>query len=159
MRAINGGTRTLFGASSILLAGLLAATISAQSPTPLEGFSWRLVKFSGADGTTLKPADPAKYTIEFGAGGRVTARIDCNRGRGTWKSAAPGALELGELALTRAKCPAAALDDHIVRRWPLITSYAFKDGHLFLSLMADGGTYELAPVIPKTVPKNVQRKK
>jgi para-nitrobenzyl esterase len=51
----------------------------------MEG-SWRLVAFQGSDDTTLMPADRAKYTIEFAAGGRLTVRIDCNRGRGTWKS-------------------------------------------------------------------------
>jgi para-nitrobenzyl esterase len=30
----------------------------------------------------------------------------------------------------------------IAKRLPYIRSYVARDGHLFLSLMADGGTYE-----------------
>jgi hypothetical protein len=32
--------------------------------------------------------------------------------------------------------------------WPYIRSYVMKDGHLFLSLMADGGIYEFEPAEP-----------
>jgi para-nitrobenzyl esterase len=97
----------------------------------LAGTSWQLVKFQGIDGTTLTPDDSGKYTIEFAAGGRLTARIDCNRGRGTWKSSDANQLQLGPLAVTRAKCPPASLHDQIVKQWSNVRSYVIKDGHLF----------------------------
>jgi hypothetical protein len=55
------------------------------SATPkLEGTTWQLVKFQGGDDRTLTPDNRSKYTIEFAAGGgRLAARVDCNRGRGT----------------------------------------------------------------------------
>ena len=115
---------------------------------PLEGTSWRLVKFQGSDGTTLTPGDRTKYTIEFAPGGRVTARIDCNRGRGTWKATAPGQLELGPLGLTRMMCPPESLHDQIAKQWQNIRSYVIRGGHLFLALMADGGIYEFEPAPP-----------
>jgi len=37
-------------------------------------------------------------------------------------------------------------DDQIVKQWGFIRSYLIKDGHLFLSLMADGGVYEFEPI-------------
>ena len=85
-------------------------TAGAQASPPstsrgLEGTSWQLVKFQGSDDTTLTPDDRAKYTIEFGSGGQLTACIDCNRGRGTWTSSGSNQLQLGPLALTRASCP------------------------------------------------------
>ena len=104
------------------------------------------MKFQGGDGKTLTPDDGGKDTIEFSAGGQLAARIDCNRGRGTWKSSGPNQLELGPLALTRALCPPGSLHDHIVKQWGYVRSYIVKDGHLFLSLMADGGIYEFEPV-------------
>jgi para-nitrobenzyl esterase len=73
------------------------------------------------------------------------ARVDCNRGRGTWESSGAGQLTLGPLALTRAMCPSGSLHDQIVRQWSYIRSYVLKDGHLFLALMADGGIYEFEP--------------
>ena len=83
---------------------------------------------------------------EFAATGQLTARIDCNRGRGTWKSRGPNQLQLGPLALTRATCPAGSLHDQILKQWANIRSYVVKDGRLFLSLMADGGIYEFEPL-------------
>jgi heat shock protein HslJ len=120
---------------------------SAAAPTPgLAGTSWQLVTFRGGDGATLVPDDRAKYTIEFAADGRLAARIDCNRGRGAWKSSGSNQLELGPLALTRASCPAGSLHDQLVKQWSNLRSYVIRNGHLFLALMADGGTYEFEPV-------------
>ncbi len=118
----------------------------SSSPPGLAGTSWQLVKFQSSDEKILTPDDGAKYTIEFGAAGQLTARIDCNRGRGTWKSGGPNQLQLGPLALTRAQCPAGSLHDQIVKQWANIRSYVVKRGHLFLSLMADGGIYEFEPL-------------
>jgi len=42
-------------------------------------------------------------------------------------------------------CPPGSLHDRIVKHWPYIRSYVLKDGHLHLSLMADGGIYEFVP--------------
>jgi heat shock protein HslJ len=130
-----------------------AGSPGAVANRPLEGSysalvstSWRLVKFQGSDDTTLTPDDRAKYTIEFATDGRLTARIDCNRGRGTWKSSGPNQIEFGLLALTRAKCPAGSLHDQTVKQWGNIRSYVIRDDHLFLALMADGGVYEFEPV-------------
>lgn len=134
-----------------VLALLLARAASGQTPTPpgiaadLAGTSWRLVRFQGGDGKTLIPSDPAKYTFEFGADGRLAVRIDCNRGRGTWKSPGRGQLAFGPMAMTRVGCPPDPFTDRLGRDVGLLRSYVLRNGHLFLSLMADGGTYEFAP--------------
>ena len=134
---------------SLLLLAACGAPTQISPPSAalqLGGTSWQLVKFQGGDGKTLTPDDKAKYTITFGADGSVSARIDCNRGRGTWKSSGPNQLQFGPLALTRAMCPPGSLHDQIVKHWDYIRSYIIKDGHLFLSLMADGGIYEFEPI-------------
>ena len=111
----------------------------------LKGTSWQLVRFQSSDDKTVVPDDKSKYTITFGNDGRVSARIDCNRGSGTWKSEGPNQLRFGPLALTRAMCPPGSLHDRIAKDWSAVRSYVIKDGHLYLSLMADGGVYELEP--------------
>lgn len=122
------------------------AQISPQSAkASLGGTSWRLVKFQGGDGTVLVPDDKSKYTLAFEPDGVMSARIDCNRARGGWKSAGPNQLEFGAMAMTRAQCPPGSLHDQIVRQLPHVRSYMLKDRHLFLSLMADGGIYEFEP--------------
>jgi len=112
----------------------------------LGGTSWQLVKFQSSDDTTLTPDDKSKYTIAFGNDGRMSGRLDCNRGSDTWKSDGPNQLQFGPMALTRAMCPPGSLHDRIAKDWSAMRSYVIKDGHLFLSLMADGGTYEFEPI-------------
>ena len=43
-------------------------------------------------------------------------------------------------------CSPAPLNDHIPKHWEYMRSYILKDGHLFLSLIADGGIYEFEPI-------------
>ena len=118
-----------------------AILVEATQPGPT-GTSWQLIKFVGGNGKVLTALDRSKYQVSFAADGSVSVRIDCNRGQGTWKSPQPGQLEFGPLALTRAMCPAANLTSRLAKDWPNVRSYLFADGHLFLALMADGGTYE-----------------
>ena len=147
--------RQLF--SLMALSSLAACATSPTTPPPasaatsakaasLEGTAWRLVEFKGGDDSILRPDDRTKYTIEFGADGRVSARIDCNRGSGTWTSSGPNQLQFGPLALTRMMCPPGSLHDQIARQWGNVRSYVLENGHLFLSLMADGGIYEFEPI-------------
>ncbi len=112
------------------------ATSSGDAAATLQGTTWQLVTFQGGDDRTLTPDDPARYTIEFAAGGSLVARIDCNRGRGTWKATPSGQLEFGPLALTRAKCPDGSLHDHIVKQWP--GRALIRDQRRPLVLVADG---------------------
>ena len=132
----------------IFLASLLSVSC-AQAPknesAKLGGTSWQLVKFQGGDGTVLTPEDKSKYTLAFAPDGVMSARIDCNRARAGWKSSGPTRLEFGPMAATRAQCPPGSLHDQIMRQLPNVRSYVLKNGHLFLSLMADGGIYEFEP--------------
>ena len=132
-------------AASLLVILLALGCAPVSAPQTLAGTSWQLVKFQGGDGSVVTPDEKAKYTVAFAADGTISMRIDCNRGRGGWKSAAPGQVEFGPMAITRAACPPESLHDHIVRRWPYVRSYVIKEGRLYLSLMADGGIYEFEP--------------
>lgn len=136
--------------ASVLLLALVCAACAPVPPQDaagsLAGTSWRLVKFQGGDGTVLTPDDGSKYTLAFSSGGIVSARIDCNRASGSWKSSGRNQIEFGPLAITRAMCPPGSLHDRIVNHWPYFRSYMIRDGHLFLSLAADGGVYEYEPV-------------
>jgi len=125
--------------------GALAQTPPVNAAAELDGTSWQLVQFQGGDDTILIPDDKSKYTITFDFNGRLNVRFDCNRGRGSWESSGPNQLRFGLLAITRAACPPGSLHDHIVKHWEFVRSYTITDGHLFLSLMADGGIYEFEP--------------
>ena len=122
-----------------------ASTAAPASSANLEGSSWRLVQIAMSDGVTRPAIERSRYTLGFGAAGVLNVRFDCNRGRGSWTSAGPGRIEFGALALTRALCPMGSLHDELVRQWPHVRGYLVKDGRLYLTLMADGGTIEFEP--------------
>ena len=140
----SGRSGSLPLAAAMLLMG--CATRIPVEPPALAGTAWQLARFAGGDDSVLTPDDRGKYTLAFAADGRAALRLDCNRGSATWKSTAPGQLEFGPLALTRAMCPPGSLHDLMARQWPYVRSYIIKDERLYLSLMADGGIYEFERV-------------
>jgi para-nitrobenzyl esterase len=139
-------TNTIRVLLTLTAVAIASATANAQNQSGLAGTSWKLVKLQGGDEATTVPDDGAKYTITFNSNGRVSARVDCNRGGSTWKSTRPNELQFGSWSMTRAKCPAGSLYDRIVREGAAVRTYDIKNGHLFLSGMAAGGYYELEPL-------------
>jgi len=119
---------------------------NSRGASELAGTSWKLVRLQAGDETTLVPGDGSKYTITFRSDGRVVAQVDCNRGSSNWKSSGPNELHFGSWSMTRAKCPPGSLHDRIVTEGANVRSYLIKDGHLFLSGMSGGGSYELEPL-------------
>jgi uncharacterized protein len=122
------------------------------SETSLIGTVWELVGIQSMDDAQGKTRieHPERFTVSFAADGRANFRIDCNRGTATWKAApsaesASGTLEFGPLATTKMMCPPGSHDQMVMRDLPYVRSYLFKDGRLYLSLMADGGIYEWQP--------------
>jgi para-nitrobenzyl esterase len=135
---------------------LLAAAAAGQTQGPasaseLEGTSWQLVKIEGSDAKIRVPSERGHYLLAFAPRGELSARIDCNRGSGTWSSPESGRLVLGELATTRAQCAPGSLYDEIIAHWTEVRSYALRDGHLMLT--GGGGVYEYEPLpVPGTGP-------
>lgn len=129
----------------VVLAPVLAFALQPPAAASLAGTSWQLVRFQGGDDKVRTPDDRSKYTIDFGPDGRLAVRFDCNRGAGGWKSSGASQIAFGPLALTRAMCPSGSMHDQLVKHWEFVRSYVTRDGHLFLSLMADGGIYEFEP--------------
>jgi len=145
--------QNFIGRCAVLLCAFLVSCAqepASKTPAPVTIVStpWQFVKFQGSDDTVLKPDDKSKYTLAFSADGSVSVRLDCNRGRGAWKSSGTNQLELGPLALTRAMCAQGSLHDRFVKHWSYVRSYVIRNGHLYLSLMADGGIYEFEPIAP-----------
>jgi heat shock protein HslJ len=147
-RFVNGWAvagAVLFSASAMAAEGPLAAT------------SWRLVEIQSMDDATgtVRPEDPARFTMQLNEDGSVGMVLDCNRANGTW-TAEPsadesnGRFEFGPLATTKALCPPPNLDERIAAQAPYIRGYLLKDGRLYLSLMADGGIWAWEPDEPET---------
>lgn len=139
---------------AISLLGLAACASEPQRTVAvLAGTAWQLQAIQSMDdaqGTTRIP-DPRQFTLHFGADGRASLRLDCNRGSGDWQATPAadgrsGSLTFGAIAATRALCAQPHLDERVVRDLAYVRSYLLRDGRLFMSLMADGGIYEWHPL-------------
>ena len=141
--------RLIIALLALAITSAITSSAGGQSSgaSQLDGTSWQLVKLQRPDDTPLVPDDKSKYTITFGRNGRVTVRVDCNRGSTTWKSTRAGELKFGSWSRTTAKCAPGSLHDQIVTEGAAVSSYVIRDGHLFLSGMAAGGSYELEPLM------------
>ena len=135
----------------LLLSAIPAISLSAEPK--LAGTTWQLLAIQSMDDAqgTVRPEDPSRFTIEFGGDRRVALRLDCNRGSGAYKLApagdgTSGSLSFGPIAATRALCTPPHLDERVARDMAHVRGYLLKDGKLYLSLMADGGIYEWAPL-------------
>jgi heat shock protein HslJ len=119
----------------------------AVDVTGLNDTSWTLVEIQSPDDKTgtVRPDDPAKYTMTLGADERVSMRLDCNRGTGTWKAGSAGgnsgSFEFGPIGMTKMMCPQGSLDQQIAMDAQYVRSYVLEGDRLYLNLMADGGTY------------------
>jgi heat shock protein HslJ len=114
----------------------------AQVPESLTNSSWGLISIKDKRGQTLRPTGRKdRYRISFDPEGRVEAQVDCNLGRGTFKSESPGQITFGPMALTKTMCPRGPLYDRIVNEVQHFRTYRLEGGHLFLST-ADDITYE-----------------
>lgn len=142
---MNPAFRTLL-CSPLVLAAAGCSTGPRQSDPGADSpvGSWQLVGFTGGDHTRITPRHPERFTLRLDPDGSALVRMDCNRGRSTWKSSGPGNLEFGPLALTRAWCPD-PVNDLWARHWEHVRSYVLRDGRLHLSLAADAGIYEFQP--------------
>ena len=96
--------------------------------------------------------DPTKYTVTFGDDGQAAFEIDCNRGSGTFQTAAAaddsGSLTFGPIALTRMFCPQPSDDTKVAAALGYVRSYLLSNGQLHLSLLADSGIMHWEP-LPK----------
>jgi heat shock protein HslJ len=131
----------------------LLPQVAPAAAAQLAGTAWRLVEFRSMDDAigTVRPEDPAKFTMQLNSDGTVTMQLDCNRASGSWQ-AKPGAdgvsgsFTFGRLASTRAYCPPPNLDVTVTAQAEYVRSFLLKDGRLYLSLMADGGIFAWEPL-------------
>ena len=53
------------------------------------------MKIEGSDGKLHAPQERSRYMLAFAPHGEISARIDCNRGSGTWSANDSGQLQFG----------------------------------------------------------------
>jgi heat shock protein HslJ len=88
---------------------------------------------------------PENYTILLKADNKVQARLDCNRGRGSFVISL-GRLSFGPMMSTRAACPPSSLDFRFAKDLQRVVSFFTRNNNLYLELPYDSGTMKFSPV-------------
>ena len=73
----------------------------------------------------------------------MTLQVDC-KGNGSY-DVAGNTLAFGPIAITRMMCPTGSLVNRFLKDLSFVRSHSLRNGHLYLTLMANGGTDEFAP--------------
>lgn len=134
--ALSGATGFAFDDEGLLLLTGSDGDLTLQAT--LEGVVWQWEQFAGGDDSLVTPATPSRYTLSFLPDAKLAVQADCNRARGSW-SALNSQLELKVGGMTRAMCPEGSLSNDFVEDLGFVRSHVFRDGKLYLSLMADAG--------------------
>jgi heat shock protein HslJ len=109
---------------------------------------WEWREFRGGDDSVVAPEHPENYTLTFLVDDKLAIRADCNRATGAYTVDGPS-LELTVGGMTRAMCPPDSLSDRFVRDLGDVRSHVFRDGNLYLALMADAGIMEFVAHVPE----------
>ncbi|QHL90623.1 META domain-containing protein [Sphingomonas changnyeongensis] len=110
------------------------------------GPTWTLIEYRPAGGgAPIRAADGEIYQLGFQQGGRLVARLSCNRGTGRWTAtdgrAASGAIGIGPIAATMRGCLPGNLD-RLAADLERVRSYAVKGGRLHLTIAPDAQATE-----------------
>ncbi|MCB0144249.1 MAG: META domain-containing protein [Caldilineaceae bacterium] len=87
---------------------------------------------------------PEDYTITFNTDGTVNIKADCNNASGSYTADDNGSLSIEIGPMTRAMCPPGSRSDEFVQKLGSVANFFFENGILYLDMMADGGTFQLA---------------
>jgi len=129
----------------LLLSGLLlAACGGAGTPAPagsnLLGKTWLWQKTEFNSGKDIPVLQPAAYTLQFLADGKVNITADCNNGGGSYAVTNNVDLTIRIETLTRAMCPPESLSEEYVKELNDTGSYTIEpSGELVLALKSGAG--------------------
>jgi heat shock protein HslJ len=128
-------SRKAFGWKDGKLQQLSSDVVGGLSINLLAATDWMLVEM---DGRPLPAGGlPPTTLVQYG---KAAGFAGCNRYTGPITESAPGTVKLGELAVTRKACDAAAqeMEAAFLDRMRATTSYAFQAGQLLLVAPQDG---------------------
>ncbi|CAJ1502211.1 META domain-containing protein [[Mycobacterium] burgundiense] len=145
--------RTTAKSAAIILtaAAALVACANEQPTRTLTGTSWQLVSIqSMADQQPTSVPDPSKFTVAFGADGRASFQLDCNRGTSPYTAepsadGTSGSLTFGPIAVTEMFCAQPSMDEQVTTSLQFVRTYLVTDDELHLSKLADGGILTWRP--------------
>lgn len=118
--------------------------VEAATSETLIGATWQWVRLTDPMQKVEVDA-PEKYTLTFLADGSLQIQADCNNATASYTATDDGSLTVSPAAMTLALCGPESRGEELVQKLGFAARYFFQDGHLFVDMMADGGTLEFRP--------------
>ncbi|HRW09110.1 MAG TPA: META domain-containing protein [Caldilineaceae bacterium] len=116
----------------------------AAAAESLTGITWQWVGLTDPMQQVEIDA-PESYTLTFLEDGSLQIQADCNRATASYTATEDGSLEVTPGIMTLALCGPESRSEELIQKLGFAARYFFQDGHLFIDMMADGGTLEFQP--------------
>jgi|GEM_PF-1538734 len=145
-----GNLALYYGKEDRSLGRLLFAPPAAAESSQVEmltGATWQWVSFTDPV-QQFDVEQPEAYTLTFQPDGALQIQADCNQVGASYSASEEGALSIQPGPATLAACPPESRGDEFVQNLSFASGYFFQDGHLFIDMMADGGTLEFSSTTP-----------
>lgn len=107
----------------------------------LVGPTWRLAEIADASGVALTFEGMSPITLTFGADGRYSGQLDCNRLMGGFTTSADGGLALSHAATTLAACPGPSAAGPFLNVFNSATRYRVDGSRLLVGGAAGSLTF------------------
>jgi heat shock protein HslJ len=137
----------------VFTAPFAAGGQGTATPTPaapeMPPVVWELQTMT-TRGSTVEPADPAAYTVQFLPDGELRVRADCNRGRASYEIDGQS-LRVGPVALTRMGCPAGSHGTGFADLLGRAAAWSFADDKLVLTVPDGDDSLTFAPALEGVV--------
>lgn len=144
---LNLATSWAFDDDGTLVLGLMDGG-SIRLVQTLAGTTWRWTGFQGGDGTTVHPEGDAPATLVFGEDGVLHVSASCAQGELPYTLEGSGGLTIEVGGLETSGCAAGSGAARLMQDLGFMRSYVFREGRLFVSLMADGGIHAFVASAP-----------
>lgn len=121
-----------------------AAEAEAATAASLTGVTWQWVGLTDPMQQVVIDA-PESYTLTFLDDGSLQIQADCNQATASYTATADGSLTVTPGVTTLALCGPESRGEELIQKLGFAAHYFFQNGHLFIDMMADGGTLEFQP--------------
>ena len=146
---LNMASSWVFDDDGTLVLNLAADGGFIRLEQALTGPAWRWTGFQGGDDSRIEPGGEV-LTLTFQDDGRLTVSTPCVGGTVPYTQEGATGLSITAGGLDVSGCAEGTPAARLVHDLAFMRSFVFRDGKLFVSLMADGGIHTFEASRPET---------